>query len=224
MAYNRTKAALTAKPIFWLSFLILLILGVTTPAYAQGKFYRYINDEGVKVISHSIPPKYVPKGYEIINQSGYVIQVVPPALDPEDLKADEAQREKERALLAEYEILARRYSTESEIYAARDRRLAHLNANIAIINSNITSLKNQIDDLMSKAASYERGGRNAPNAVLDNLREVRAELASTEEMLQARVEERDELHGKFEADVTLFRRGKKLIAEKENKTAVQAQK
>lgn len=76
-----TRSALT--PLFT----ALVLTGLTTTALAAdtktepaGSYYRYRNAEGVKVISHSIPPEFSQSGYEILSATGRVIRVVPPAL------------------------------------------------------------------------------------------------------------------------------------------------
>lgn len=180
---------------------------------AQGQFYRYINDDGVKVIASAIPPRFVSRGYEILSPNGQVIKVVKPEPAPEDL----ARVEQERALLETYEILARRYSSADDIVAARDRRLAHLDANIAILRANIGNLNNQIEDLMSRAASSERSGRAVPEHLLNSLTEIRAELSTTENMLQMRLDEHQEIYDKFAADIALFEQGRALSKSEPNR-------
>jgi hypothetical protein len=186
------------------------LLACSASAFAQIKYYRYLNNDGVKVISHTIPPEYAQKGYEVITHTGKVLEVVSPAPDPEELKQQEITRAKERELMAEYQVLARRYSSISEIYAARDRRLAHLDASIAILRSNIGNISNQVDNLMKKAAEVERSGRDVPQQILQNIEETRAELRTTEEMLQARLDEHGVLHDEYEKQVELFKSGKAL--------------
>ena len=184
---------------------------------AQIKYYRYVNNDGVKVISHTIPPEYAQKGYEVITHTGKVLEVVAAAPDPEELKQQEIVRAKERELMAEYEVLARRYSSTKEIYAARDRRLAHLDANIAILRSNIGNINGQVETLMKRAAEVERSGRDVPQQILQNIEETRTELRTTEEMLQARLDEHGAIHKEYEKQVELFNRGKAL--EESKKTA-----
>lgn len=196
--------------------LVLFVSLTQTTSYAiePGHLYRYIDDNGVKAISNTLPPEYAQNGYEIINRYGRVVKTVDPAVDPELAKEEEARKAEERRLLAEFEVLDRRYSNENEIYAARDRKLAHLDANIAILKSNINTLMSQIDSLTSKAASFERGGRKVPATVLQNLDETRAELASTREMLSSREAEHTEIHGQFERHAELYRKGNLLKSKK----------
>ncbi len=176
-------------------------------ASAQARLFRYIGDDGVKVIASSIPPRFVSRGYEVLNATGQVIKVVAPAPPPEDL----ARVEQERALLEEYEILVRRYSSVDDIIGARDRRLAQLDANIAILRANISNLNKQIEDLMARAASSERAGRVVPPQIYTGIADIRAELATTENMLQLRLDEHQDIHAKTDADIALFKKGHTLV-------------
>lgn len=194
----------------------LSLMLLATSGFAQLKYYRYINKDGVKVISHTIPPEYAQKGYEVMTHTGKVIEVVAPAPDPKEAQAELEKRAAERELMAEYEVLARRYSDVDDIYASRDRRLAHLDATIAILRSNIGNLHGQIDGLMSKAAQAERSGREVSDQILSNMEEVKAELATTELKLQTRIEERAGIHEEYENAATLFLKGKAL---EESRTA-----
>lgn len=208
--------ALTSKVLKTRKALLLAsavcCMAYTASATAQGNYYRYVNDEGVRVMSHSIPPHYAQKGYEILTRTGQVIKTVPPAPDPDELEEEKAKRAAEREMLAAYNVLARRYSGVEEIYAARDRRLAHLDATIAILRSNIGNLRGQIEDLMSKAADAERSGREVPKQILSNIEEIKAEQVTTESKLQARIEEHAGIYSEYEADVELFKKGRALEA------------
>lgn len=187
--------------------LAALCLAVSPPVSAAGRLYRYTNDEGIKVLASSIPPHFVARGYEVLNAQGRVMEVVPPAPAPADL----ARVEAERALLEEYELLARRYSSVDDILAARDRRLANLDASIAILRGNINNLGSQIEELTSKAAGYERAGQSVPKPLLTNMAEVRAELTVTERKLTRRQAEHQEIVERFNDDIDLFERGRKLL-------------
>lgn len=218
---HKSKQGLKSKKLLFPRFVLvaiwsLWVAGHSSHALAQMKYYRYINKDGVKVISHIIPPEYAQKGYEVITHTGKVIEVIPPAPDPAELARVESERASERELLAEYEVLARRYSSVAEIYAARDRRLAHLDANIAILRSNIGNIGNQVETLMRKAAEVERGGRDVPAHLLTSLDDARAELKVTQEMLEARFSEHSSIHAEYEQQVELFKRGRMLVESKKS--------
>ncbi len=193
---------------------LLVILGCVSAPMALGAdaipdkvgFYRYVNAEGVKVLSHSIPPEFAQGGYEILSPAGRVIKVVPPALTADDIKAAEERR----ALITEYEGLARRYSAPREIDAAKARQLERLEANVAITQGNINNLKRQIDILTSKAADFERANKPVSADVLGNMGKAHAERAAAEDLLVVREKERQEVIDKFDREKDLFAKGAEL--------------
>lgn len=207
MVFKRLKTVNAALKVATL----LALLQSAAHTMAQGHYYRYVNDNGVKVISSSIPPSAVAKGYDVINAAGQVVRTVDPAPKAEEL--ERVAREKE--ILEQYGILARRYSTTKEIYAARDRQVAHLDANIKILNGNINNLQSQLEENMKKAASYERQGRSVPESLLDTMEGLKSEIRSTKAKLEAREEEHKKIYDEFEDLVALFKQGKLLIQKQE---------
>lgn len=184
--------------------LILATSGLGSDAFAQDRLlYRYTNESGVKVLHHSIPPKYAQKGYEVLNESGLVIKVVPPAPTEEEAAAKEAQRR----MLERYEDLKRRYSSLQDIEAAKNRRLETVETSISIIRGNISGLTSQLESIMSKAADAERAGRSVPPYLLEQVSATRAELAIAEELLNTRLNEQKEMQEKYQEDVSIFVKG-----------------
>ena len=179
------------------------LLSVCNVGIAQNIYYRYINAEGVKVISHNVPVEAAKFGYEVVNAQGRVIQVVEPPPTPEDLE----RVKKERTVIEKYKLLSRRYTSVEELVSARERKLNRLSANIAILNSNIAGLNSQVDDLMSKGADAERAGRKVPHQILTAIKELRAEIVTTQKRLDIRLEEADQVHQTFADDLILFEKG-----------------
>lgn len=190
------------------SFSITVLFSAST-AFADGAggvLYRYTDEEGVKVLNHTIPPEYAQQGYEIINRHGQVIKVVPPA--PSD--GEVAQAVAERRLRERYEILKRRYSNVKEIERAKKRRLDNLNTNIAILKGNISGAKTRIENIMGKAAETERSGLVVSEGLLQQLEDAKAELSIAESALKTRLEEQEEISNRFEQDLTTFVAGSEL--------------
>lgn len=167
-------------------------------------YYRYLNDEGVKVIRHSIPPKYVQKGYEVVTLSGEVLRVVAPAVSSEEaarLKQERMEAEK----LAEWDNeLKRRYSSQNDIEAAKQRKLKELEGNIAILEGNIRTLRTQIAQQHASAAEKERQGQSIPQVIVDALAALEEELSLTEELLQEREKQSEEITEKYDRDKARF--------------------
>lgn len=185
------------------------LLASTQSFAAQKLLYRYVNEQGVKVLNHIIPPKYAQNGYEVINESGQVVRVVPPAPTEDEIAAANARR----ALQEEYKVLRRRYSNIEEIEEAKQRQLESVETSISILRGNVSNLTGQIENHMSKAAAAERAGREVPEHVLIDLANSRAELTITEELMAIRQEERDKIVQKFDADIMIFVKGQSLEAQ-----------
>jgi len=75
------------------SSLLALLIAVASPAAAE--WYRYVNEDGVVVLSESIPPSLVHKGYEVLGDDGKVKRVVARELTPAERAAREAEKPRE---------------------------------------------------------------------------------------------------------------------------------
>ncbi|GAA5319778.1 MAG: hypothetical protein Aseana_18410 [Candidatus Pelagadaptatus aseana] len=168
-------------------------------------YYRYVNEQGVRVIEHSIPPAYAQKGYEVVTLGGEVVRVVEPAISSEAAEQQKLAREEAEKLAAWDTELKRRYSSVRDVEAAKQRKLNELNGNIAILDSNISSLKSQIAQQHANAAESERQGRKIPQAVVDALAGLEEELVLTEELLRERQKQYRQVSDKYDRDRERFR-------------------
>ncbi|WP_439860484.1 DUF4124 domain-containing protein [Pseudomonas sp. MBLB4136] len=145
----------------------LLLLGLAQPlAVAAAEFYRYVNDQGVTVLSRQgVPPEFIAKGYQVLNEQGRVIQVVPPAPS-----ADERRRLlAEKARAGSDAQLLRLYTSPEDVDRALERKLAELDALIGVARGNLQSARTQQGNLQSQAAEHERAGREVPEHLITQI-------------------------------------------------------
>lgn len=144
-------------------------------AWAQEKapevlLYRYIDDRGVTVLDRQgVPPEYSGKGYEVLNQRGRVVQVVPPAPTPEEIRAAEAAKIQASADAQ----LLHLYSNVDDVDRAKARKLAELDGLVNMTQGNLKGVTNQQSSLQSQAADQERAGRPVQQQLLDQLNDLR---------------------------------------------------
>jgi septal ring factor EnvC (AmiA/AmiB activator) len=154
----------------------LLLVGLLGATVAQAELYRYVDDKGVVVLDrHGVPPQFIGRGYEVLNDQGRVTQVVPPAPT-----AQERQLLLEAKARAETDAqLLRLYASVADVERAKARRLSELDSIIGITRGNLQSLRTQQANLQSQAANHERAGRKVPEQLLvqiDNLAKEQASL------------------------------------------------
>ncbi|MBH9409533.1 DUF4124 domain-containing protein [Pseudomonas aeruginosa] len=136
------------------------------------ELYRYVNDKGVVVLDRQgVPPQYIGKGYQVLNDQGRVIRTVPPAPTAEELR----QRKAAQAPARSDAQLLRLYSSLEDVDRARERRLAELDGLSSVARGNLQSLKLQQANLQGQAANPERAGRPVAQALVDQLDDLKQE-------------------------------------------------
>lgn len=185
---------------------LAFVFAHTAAADSRGNvFYRYVNDDGVRVMNHTLPAKYSQKGYEVVSLSGKVIKVVEPAPSPEEA-ARLALENRTKAELEEWDKrLRRRYSRVSDIEAAKKRKLASIHTNINILSGNLSKLNVQLQQQQGQAANSERRGHKVPEKLLTNITNLELEIKTTEDQIATRNDELEELSDKFDRDIERFK-------------------
>ena len=192
------------------SIAVTAFLGLS-PAALSVELYRYINDQGNTVIDYQVPPEDVKKGYEVLNEKGVVIRVVPRELTEEEQKEADARRRLEEEAIAEQqrlrewdEALLLRYSTVEDIEAAKERALGNLRIRVSILKSNKRSLKQQVENYQSQAAEMERMGREVDVARLQAIEDLQSEIAITDRAIADREVEIEAVEAAYESDIERF--------------------
>jgi len=181
--------------------LVTAFLLLSSLANAAGQvLYRYTDEQGILVLNEKVPPEYVAGGYEILNYSGRVLEVVPPQLSPEEFEAQrqqEAQEEADRKLL-------KRYNSVADIESARKRKLAIVEQDMAIMRSNISSLGRQIAQEEASAARTQRGGREVAPELLQRIADLQKEVSVLRERLSRRADEAVSINDEFDKAATRY--------------------
>ena len=152
-----------------------LTLCVATDAFANT--YRYIDDRGRTVHGSTVPPQFVKNGYEVLNDRGQVIQVVPRAKTAEELAAEEAtraQREAEEAAARVQQekdnLLLRLYRSPDEIARKRDERVALIDGQLTALAAALTKVEAETERLQKYVDDLKAAGNEAPEQTLETLR------------------------------------------------------
>ena len=177
---------------------ITLLSGLLRPLLGNAaEVYRYLNDKNLPVLDRQgVPPQYIGKGYEVLNEQGRVIRVVPPA--PSEAERQRMAEDKARA--SSDAQLMRLYSTQEDIDRALERKLAEVDGLIGVAAGNKQSLRTQQVNLQSQAAELERSGRPVPEHLVAQIENLKLEQVQLDKDIQRYKGVRAEAQASFAAD------------------------
>ncbi len=206
------------KPALVLPLALLLWAG---SAWSQpGRvMYRYYNEQGTMVVGYQVPAEYVKNGYEVLNEEGVVVRVVPRALTAEERARRDAEKLQDQAAEEEAERLRQwdeslllRYSTVEDIEAARERGLRDLRIRVSILKGNQRSLKKQVENYQAQAADQERRGQAVDITQLNAIEDLQGEIAATERAITDRLKEIEEVSASYQRDIDRFEQLLEVVA------------
>lgn len=168
----------------------LLIAVVLTLAsgVADARMYRYQDDNGQMVISNTVPQEASVRGYEILNAQGRVIERVAPAPTADEIAAREAAEQRELDAARQQELdraLLLRFSHPDEAVRAMHRKVRELEGLNQLKRGNISVIVSQLDNEQSRAADLERAGREIPDATLQRIDRLQAQIDDIEREIEA---------------------------------------
>ncbi|MDT8386079.1 MAG: DUF4124 domain-containing protein [Thiogranum sp.] len=198
---------------FWLRCSVIVIgTWFSTATAANGKLYKWIDDNGQIRYSDHVPPQYADKGNERLNNQGLVVDVKQPAKTEEqlanesrlaELAEQEDLKKKERAL--HDRILLDTFTNEEEMVLNRRGKIESIEANIRVTNGRIDKLKQKLAQLNGQAASMERAGKTVPASITKQISESRTQIQKNLEYIENRKLEQQSIREKFELDIKRFR-------------------
>lgn len=197
-------------PLFIPSLACVFLLCLSSWAEAN-PLYRYRNAQGNVVVGYQVPVESIGGGYEVLNNEGMVIKVVPRALTPAEREIEDAENRREQEAREEQERLRRwdeslmlRYSTVDDIEDAKRRALGDLQIRMSILKGNRRALKQKVENYQTQAANMERSGMAVDVERLRAIEILQSEIVSTERDIKDRQREIEELETAYNADIERF--------------------
>ncbi|HDZ37623.1 MAG TPA: DUF4124 domain-containing protein [Marinobacter sp.] len=181
---------------------LLLTLGFAT--HAAAGMYRYTDEAGQVVISNTIPQPATKRGYDILNSSGRVVEIIPPAPTEDEIAAREAEKQHQAELAVQRgkdAQLLKRFSHPDQAIRAMHRKLDELRGLIQLKRGNISVISSQLDNEQSRAADMERTGQKIPDATLDKIHRLESQIRDIEKEIAWQTQEINSLKQEFEVDI-----------------------
>jgi len=192
------------------TLLLTFILAASYISNAHaGNLYRYKDENGVTVLGLNVPPHLVRHGYDILSNSGRLIESVPPALTAEQI-ADRDNKEAEQVRQAiankkqkEQDLaLLKLYSHPNDAVRVLKRKLQDIDDFISLKNGNITVVKGQLEQETTKAANLERTGKKVSDGILNKIDQQKGKIIEIEKEISVKRAEIPVLTKDFDKIIT----------------------
>jgi len=167
-----------------------------------GRLYQYKDDEGKTVLNDRVPNAAIHKGYRVLNDKGYLIEVVPPAMTEEQKKRFHDEKRQQKVL----KKLLKTYSSPEDAELARDRQLDMLDSQIGVKNGVIARLQGQMKRETEKAAGLERRGKKVHAVIVEKLERLDRQVDVAKQDIAKRELEKEGTRVRFEKDIQQLRK------------------
>ncbi|PIE41864.1 MAG: ABC transporter ATPase [Gammaproteobacteria bacterium] len=177
-------------------------------SFAATRYYRYVDENGIKVIRDSVPAELVHKGYDILGMDGRLLRTVPRALTKEEIEAIESKKQSGNVQAEKAAKQARAdkklltiFSSPEDAERARDRKLEALDVFISIDKGNLARLKVEHDEAQQQAAEPERAGQEVFPYLVEKLDRIERQVLSLEENIRTKNEEKEQVRQQYARDI-----------------------
>ncbi len=193
-----------------LPFLALAGLAMLPPA--EARLYRWVDDQGIVHYTDHIPPKYVRKEREELDERGIPIRHVERAKTAAEIAAEkriERLRKEQQKLIekqkAEDRVLLRTFRSVDDIILTRDGKIATIDNMIAVDRGNIKRSKRRLEEMQDNAAQLEKRGQTVSPRYLRNIAQLRDEIRGTYAAILRRERSKEAIYRRYARDIERFK-------------------
>ncbi len=194
-----------------------------------GRIKCWHNKDGVRECGNAVPAEYAQQGTETKDKFGVTVGATDRAKTMEELEAEraavklkEAAAQEGKKRDAQDRVLLDTFASEDDMILTRDGQVAHLESQIHLVDSHIEKLQKNLDQMIERAAEFERRGEKPPAEVVKNVDNVRGQLNDNRKFIATKRKEQDAIRVRFDTDIARFRELKGITAPAA-KTAAAAQ-
>lgn len=171
-----------------------LLLAASLPAWGQNSGqlrYRWQDSHGLAHYSDSLSSDAIINGYDVVNDSGLVVQHVPRSLTTAERKtartlaaqqAAEQRRVESRA--RDDQQLLSAYPDEASYLTLLQEGLNTVDQQISTTRNNLHTQEQALTDLLNRAADEERAKQPVPKTLGDSIAQQRSVVTGQRTLLQ----------------------------------------
>ena len=196
--------------------ILSLIVACLWMSGAHAGLMKWVDENGQVHYGDRIPPQYLKKEHETLNEQGVVIHTTNRTKTKEELKEEEKEQ---RRLAAEQKakmierrkaelrdrVLLDTFTTEEDIVHARDERVAAIDSQINLAETIIKDQTKKLEKVKGRIDKIEKSGRKVPDNLYKEVDSVGRQLETYYQNVETRQQERQHILEKFDEDITRFR-------------------
>lgn len=178
----------------------------------QAKMYKWVDEDGQMHFGDKIPPKYMAKEHDELNERGMKVRHKEAEKNAEQ-KAEQQRVEEERkkaALEAEKQkkldrVLLDAYDSESDLIVARDSRLDAVASQIKLSEAIINESNKKIKSIEQQVAQIQVSGRAVPENLYESIKNEKQYVATQTRVMESHKKRSSEISEKYDDYIKRFR-------------------
>ncbi len=178
----------------------------------QAKMYKWVDENGQMHFGDKIPPKYLIKEHDEMNEQGVVVKHTDAAKTPKQkAEARRLGNERKKAALIEKRkkqrdrVLLDTYTTERDLIVARDSRLDAVDSQIQLAVSIIKGSNNKIESMEKQVALIKTSNRTMPPDLHSRIDNEKQQVSVQSKVMENHKKHRDEISIQFNDYIERFK-------------------
>ena len=200
---NQSAAAHAPRRLLALTLMIALVAPATVSAAKN--LFRFVNEQGVIETSDTLPADRVIHGYQVIDRSGRIVEVVEAQKSPEEVARIARETKERNACEDALSRVNSLYQSELDISEAEKHTLSSLAVRIEYATDSLRRAKNTRRELETAAAQREREGKSLQKSLVSNIESSISRVENLQREIEHRRHEQNDAGLRFAQELALFR-------------------
>ena len=183
---------------------VCVCLTVFTAGVEARELFRYRNESGNLVLSHTIPNERVKLGYEIVDEYGNLVKRVEPQLSDEAYQAKLHSEKMVEECEKVVDRVSKLYQIEADIGYAEQAGLDSIDQSVGNIRARLAVMTTQRGEFELQAAQLDVSGRSIPKVLLENIERAQTQEQNLYDEIEKRFSEKDEMRSNNAYDRLVF--------------------
>lgn len=194
----------TANPRVWVMVSLLGFCLCFAAAADARELFRYKNENGNLVLSHTIPSERVKTGYDIVDEYGNLVRRVAPQLSETAYKEKLRTEKRVAECIKMRDRVRKLYQVEADIAYAERSGLESIDNSILNTRAKLGVMATQREEFEVQAAQLDVSGQAIPQALLENIDRAKAQEQNLSDEVDKRLGDKIALSKTIEYDRLVF--------------------